>query len=58
MEAIPVNIHHKHTATNQMKDQGDILTGILHAGQINKTTTLPIITEEEWRQDTSEDCYL
>ena len=28
---------------------------MVHTGQINETTTLPLPTEEEWRQDTSED---
>ena len=30
-------------------------TGTVHAGQINKTTTLPLPIEEYWRQATSED---
>ena len=30
-------------------------TVMVHAGQINETTTLPLPTEEEWRQATSED---
>ena len=30
-------------------------TLIVHYGQINKTTTLPIPTEKEWRKATSED---
>ena len=29
-------------------------TVMVHAGNINKTTTLPLPIEEEWRQDTSE----
>ena len=28
---------------------------MMHAGQINETTTLNLTTEEEWRQATSED---
>ena len=28
---------------------------MVHVGQINKTTTLTLPTEEEWRQATSED---
>ena len=28
---------------------------MLHAGQINKTTTLPLPTEGEWRKAISED---
>ena len=28
---------------------------MVHAGKINKTKTLPLPTEEEWRQATSED---
>ena len=38
-----------------MKDKGEITTGTVHAGQINKTTTLPLTTKEEWRKSTSED---
>ena len=55
LEAIPVNMHHKQTATKQLKDNGEITTGTVHAGQVNKTKTLPLPTEKEWRQATSED---
>ena len=43
------------TAKKQLKNKGEITTGTVHAGQINKTITLTIPTEEEWRQATSYD---
>ena len=46
-------MHHSYTTTKQLKCNGEIPTGILNAGQINKTTTLPLPTEEEWRKDAS-----
>ena len=45
-EAIPVHMHHKHTVTKQLKNKGEITTGTVHAGQINKTTTLTLPTKE------------
>ena len=50
-----MNIHHKKTAIKQLKDNSEIHTGTVHAGMINKTTTLTLPTEEEWIQDTSKD---
>ena len=38
-----------------MKDKNETTTLIVHAGHINKTKTLPLPTEEEWSQATSED---
>ena len=37
-----------------MKDKNETTTLIVHAGHINKTTTLPLPTEEEWSQATSQ----
>ena len=54
-EAIRVYIHQGHTETQQTKDKNETPTVMLHMGQINKTITLPINNEEEWRQATSED---
>ena len=51
-------MHYKQTATKQLKDKYEIPTGMLYAGHINKTTTLPLPTEEDWGQATSEDHYL
>ena len=31
---------------------------MVHAGHINETTTLPLPTEEEWKQAASEDHHL
>ena len=42
-----------HTETQQLKNNNESPKVMVHAGQINKTTTLPITTEEEWRQSTS-----
>ena len=57
-EGIPVHMHHAKTATKQLKDKGEIPIVTVHVGQINKTTTLPLPTEEEWRQAKSEDKYI
>ena len=38
-----------------MKDKYETPTVMVHAGKINKTTTLRLPTEEEWRQATSYD---
>ena len=54
-ESIMVHMHQKMTATKNLKDKGEIPTGTVHAVNINKTTTLTIPTEDEWRQNTSED---
>ena len=44
-----------HTETQQLKDKNETPKLMVHEGQIKKTTTLPLPTEEEWRQATSED---
>ena len=54
-ESIMVHMHQKMTATKNLKDKGEIPTGTVHVGNINKTTTLPLPTEEGWSQATSED---
>ena len=54
-DAIPVHMKHGQTETKNLKDKGEIPTGTVHVGKINKTTTLPLPTEESWSQDTSED---
>ena len=45
-EAIPVHMHHKQTATKQQKYKDETTTVMVHTGQINKTTTLLLLTEE------------
>ena len=35
-EAIPVHMHHKQTATKQLKDKGETHTVMVHAVQIKK----------------------
>ena len=54
-EDILVHIHHKQTATKQLKYNGEISTGTMYAVHINETTTLPLPTEQEWSKDTSDD---
>ena len=54
VEYILVYMHQRHTATKHMKDQGEITILMLHAGHINKNTTLFIPTEKEWSQYTAE----
>ena len=54
-ESIPVHMRQGQTATKNMKDKGEIITVTVHAVQINKTKTLFLPTEEDWRQATSED---
>ena len=44
-----------HTETQKLKDNNETSTVMVHADQINKTTTLHLPTEEEWMQATSED---
>ena len=44
-----------HTETQQLKNNNETTTLMVHAVYINKTTTLPLPTEEEWKQATSED---
>ena len=46
-------MHHGHTETQHLKYNNETPTVMVHAVQINKTTTLPLPTEEEWRQATS-----
>ena len=41
--------------TQHLKDNNETPTVMVHAGQINKTTTPSLPTEEEWRQATSDD---
>ena len=41
--------------TQRLKDKNETPKLLVHEGQIKKTTTLPLPTEEEWRQATSED---
>ena len=53
--AIPVHMNRGHTETKHLKDDNETSTVMVHTGQINKTTTLPLCNEEEWRQATSED---
>ena len=47
-EAILALMKHGQTEHKQLKNKGEITTGTVHAGQIKKTTTLNIPTEEEW----------
>ena len=54
-EGIPVHMDQEHIETKQEKDNNETLTVMVHKGQINKTTTLTVTTEEEWRQATLED---
>ena len=49
---IPVHMHQGETTTKQLKDKGETPTVIVHSGQINKTTTLNLPNEEDWRQAT------
>ena len=53
-EAIPVHMNQKNTEKQQLKDKNETPTEMVHAGHINKTTTLPLPTDQEWRQTTSE----
>ena len=48
-------MHKGHTETKKLKNNNETPTVIVHAGQINKTTTLPLPTDEYWMQATSED---
>ena len=43
-EAVPVHMHQGNTETQQLKDNNETPTGMVHAGLINKTTTLPLPT--------------
>ena len=48
-------MNQEHIETQQMKDNNETPTVMVHAGNINETTTLPLPNEEEWRQSTLED---
>ena len=52
---IPVHINHFHKEKTTPKGNNETPTMMVHVGQINKTTTLTLPTEEEWSQATSED---
>ena len=52
-EAIPVQMHKGHTETQHLRDNNNTPTVMVHTGQNNKTTTLPLPNEEEFRQATS-----
>ena len=54
-EAIPVHMHQGHTETQQLKYNNETPPVMVHVVQINKTTTLPLPTEEKCRYATSED---
>ena len=54
-EAIPVYMHQGNTETQHLKDNNETTTVMVHVDQINKNITLPLPTEEERRQPTSED---
>ena len=43
------------TATKHTKDKSETPMVMVHVGQINKTTTIFLPPEEEWRQSTEED---
>ena len=53
-----MHMHHKHTAIKQLKYKGEEPIVMVHAGQINKITTLALPTEEDWMQATSKYCNL
>ena len=48
-------MHQGQNATKNLRDKGETPTGMVHALHINKTTTLPLSTEEERRKAISED---
>ena len=52
------DMHKDHTEIQQLKDNNETPTMMVYAVHINEIKTLPLLTEEEWRQDTSEDCDL
>ena len=53
-ESIPVHMNHGNTETKHPKDKNKTPTVMVNTGNINKITTLPLPTEEERRQATSE----
>ena len=54
-EAIPVQMHQGGTETQQLENNNETPTVMVHAGHINKITALNLPTDEEWRKATSED---
>ena len=54
-EIIPVHMNQGKTSKKHMKYKGETPTVMVYEGQINKIKTLPVPTEEQWRQATSED---
>ena len=48
-------MHQGHIETQQLKYKNETPTLMVHAVQINEIAALPLPTEEEWRQATSED---
>ena len=48
-------MNHNQNSKKDLKDKGETPAVIVNGVQINETTTLPLPTEEEWRQATSED---
>ena len=54
-EAIPVQIHQGNIETQQLENDNEKSAVMVHVVQINQATTLPLPTEGQWRQDTSED---
>ena len=54
-EAIQLHLQQVHIETQHLKDKNETPTLMVHAGNINKTTAIPLPTNEEWRQATSED---
>ena len=55
VESIPVHMHQGHTESQQPKDKNETPTVMAHMEQINEITTIPLPTEKEWKQATSED---
>ena len=53
-EAIPVHMHQVHIEKQQLKYNNETPTVMVHVGKINKTTTLTLPNEEDWRQAISE----
>ena len=48
-------MHQGQIETQKMKYNNETPTVMVNAGQINKTTTMPLTTEEDWSQAKSED---
>ena len=51
-------MHKGKSATKHLKYKDEASTVMVHAVNINKTTTLCIYTVEEWKQVTAEDHYI